>query len=100
MIKYLDAEGLDRFLQEAARVLVPGGWLAMGEFGRDAGLLASGAWYAMDCGPDRFRTAEQQAVSGAPQGREPLRATSALRPSPVVSACAPDRPPGLPSRSW
>lgn len=60
MIKYLDAEALDGFLQEAARVLAPGGWLAMGEFGRDAGMLASGARRAMDCGPERFRTAEQQ----------------------------------------
>jgi SAM-dependent methyltransferase len=61
MIKYLDAEALDRFLREAGRVLVPGGWLAMGEFGRDAGMLASSARYAMDCGPERFRTADQQA---------------------------------------
>ncbi len=62
MIKYLDAESLERFLRETARVLAPGGWLAMGEFGRDAGPLASGARYAMDCGPERFRTAEQQVV--------------------------------------
>jgi SAM-dependent methyltransferase len=61
VIKYLDAEALDGFLHEAARVLVPGGWLAMGEFGRDAGMLASAARYAMDCGPERFRTATQQA---------------------------------------
>jgi SAM-dependent methyltransferase len=62
MIKYLDDEGLERFLQEAARVLVPGGWLAMGEFGRDAGMLASGARHAMGCGPERFRSDEQQAA--------------------------------------
>ncbi len=61
MIKYLDAEALGSFLHEVVRVLVPGGWFAMGEFGRDAGMLASGARYAMDCGPERFRTAEQQA---------------------------------------
>ncbi len=61
MIKYLDAEGLEAFLQEVARVLVPGGWLAMGEFGRGSGILASGARHAMGCGPERFRTAEQQA---------------------------------------
>ena len=61
MIKYLDADALEAFLREAARVLVPGGWLAMGEFGRDAGMLAAVARRAMDCGPERFRTAEQQA---------------------------------------
>lgn len=61
MIKYLDDAGIEAFLAEAARVLRPGGWLAMGEFGRDAGVLAPGARQAMHCGPERFRAAEQQA---------------------------------------
>lgn len=61
MIKYLDAEALDGFLREAARVLTPGGWLAIGEFGRGRGMFASGARYAMGCEPERFRTAAQLA---------------------------------------
>lgn len=62
MIKYLDAAGMERFLREVARVLVPGGWFAMGEFGRDAGVLAAGARYAMGCGPERFRSQDEQAA--------------------------------------
>ena len=61
MIKYLDDAGMQAFLAESARVLRPGGWLAMGEFGRDAGLLAPGARRAMRCGPERFRSEKQQA---------------------------------------
>lgn len=61
MIKYLDDAGMQAFLAECARVLRPGGWLAMGEFGRDAGLLAPGARRAMRCGPERFRSEKQQA---------------------------------------